>query len=117
MDDVRFELTYRLDPADYRAMMAAYWRLTPARKWRVRILQAFVVTGGLFCLYAAWTTRDPISIAFASLAAAGFVAIPWIGRWVYARAYCRLRIGEGNARCSGSWSLHFPRTAASNHAY
>lgn len=99
VDDTKpFEVSYRLDKTDYRAMMDAYWRLTTFRRVRVLVLQAIPVAAALFAIFVWWTTGKLAALGLAALAAAGFAVAPLINVLAYDRSFKRLGIGEGEVR-------------------
>jgi hypothetical protein len=86
-------LTYRLTEADFFAMMDRYWRLTPARFWRVRALQAFVIGSGFVAAFLAWHEHDWVFAVFAALLLSAPITAPMINRWVYRCAFRAQRLG------------------------
>ncbi len=102
MDDERFNLTYRLTKADYEAMMANYWRLSPERRNGVRALQILVLGAGLFAAYSWMKNGAWPEAVFAVLLLSSPVVAPMINKWGYGRAFERQRLGEGDVRFTAS---------------
>ena len=98
MDAATFNLTYRLTKADYEAMMANYWRLSPERRNGVRALQVLVVGTGFLAAYFWWRSGDATALVFAALLLSSPIIAPAINRWSYGRVFERQRLGEGEVK-------------------
>ncbi|MFM9938898.1 MAG: YcxB family protein [Hyphomicrobiaceae bacterium] len=93
-----FDVSYRLTPDDFTAMMNSSWRLTPARRWRLRAIQAFTMLGGAFALAVGVYWTDWLAIGLGALSLTAPLLAPMINRWAYGRIFERQRLGSGDVR-------------------
>jgi YcxB-like protein len=93
-----FDITYRMQPADFRAMMDSRWRLTATTRIWVLLLKALCLSMGTFMGYLYWRDRDWIDGAIAAFFLASPITAPLINNWAYDRAFRHQRLGTADAR-------------------
>jgi YcxB-like protein len=96
MDAPQFDVSYRLTPEDFSAMMDSSWRLTPARRWRLRAIQVFTVLAGVFALAVGVYLPDWLAIGLGVLSLSAPIGAGIINRWAYGRIFERQRLGSGD---------------------
>ncbi len=102
-----FDLSFTLAPEDYRAMMRAFWRLSPGRIFRVRAIQVFSLVVAAIAAFSWWTTGEEVDLAVAIVLLLAPLGARFLNRRYYEGVFRRQRLGEAptrvRANAEGVW--------------
>ncbi len=98
MEAETFELQFTLAPEDFRGMMRAYWRLSPARRWGVLALRGIALIGAALAAFSWWESGEVVDAIFAVVLLVSPIGAPWLNRLYYDGVFRKQRLGEGPTR-------------------
>ncbi len=95
MDAENFELAFTLAPADYRAMMRGYWRLSPTRLFWIRLLRGLALAGAALAAFSWWETQDDVDAVVAVVLLISPIGALLLNRLYYHGVFLKQHLGDG----------------------